>query len=300
MKDLLFERLRECIEGDVQKGVTMALHTTWRVGGRADYLISPAHRQEVAAVLALLEEAGVPWMVVGAGSNLLVRDGGIRGAVLHLGKLRGLVYEGDGRIRAEGGLPLMTLLRETVSRGLGGIEELAGIPGSVGGALAMNAGAGSQTIGACVEEAVVVDADGEGVWDARRFGFGYRRSALTEKTVLLEALLRLDTVERKPLEARFDKCLAKKREAHGVGYPNAGSVFKNPQGGSAWRLIDEAGLRGRRIGDAEISTRHANFIVNRGRATAHDIISLMELVVETVRRQSGVLLEPEVRIVGED
>jgi len=300
MTDLLLESLRESLAGDVRAAEPMALHTTWRVGGNADYFIAPASREEVAAALALFEENQVPWVVVGAGSNLLVRDGGIRGAVLHLGRLQDLVFEEKGRVRAEGGLSLMALIREAIRRGLGGLEELAGIPGSVGGGLAMNVGAGSQTIGRCVVSAVVADATGETMWDRQRLSFAYRSSALTSKTVVLEAVLQLEKDDKATLKERFDECLRKKNAAHGIGFPNAGSVFKNPPGESAWRLIDAAGLRGRRVGDAEISMRHANFIVNKGKATARDIFSLMEEVVETVRKESGIELEPEVRIVGED
>jgi len=278
----------------------MSRHTTWRVGGSADLFIVPANRKEVTTALSILESGDIPWLVVGAGSNLLVRDGGIRGGVIHLGSLRGLSFEDGGTVRAEGGLPLMVLIRETVERGLVGIESLAGIPGTVGGGVAMNAGAGGQEIGSHLLTAVLRGAEGEEVWEKDRFEFGYRRSALPANQILTEATFRFETEDPELLKERFAGAMLKRKTAQSVGFPNAGSVFKNPPGGRAWEVITEAGLRGAVVGGAQISEKHANFIVNRGGAKAADILALVDLAKEKVRANSGIVLEPEVRIVGED
>jgi UDP-N-acetylmuramate dehydrogenase len=277
----------------------MSRHTTWRVGGPADLFLVPADRDDLLAALRLLAAAGFPWLVVGAGSNLLVRDGGIRGAVIQTGGLRRLAFDGTA-VRAEGGVPMMTLIASCAERGLSGIERLAGIPGTVGGAVMMNAGAGGQQLGDVVAEAVLVGAAGEERWSAERLGFVYRRSAVPADRVVVETELQLRESGPEELQAAMRRRLQERRGAQGVGGPNAGSVFKNPPGEAAWRLIDAAGLRGTVEGGAQVAERHANFIVNRGGARAADILALIERVRETVRRTSGVELEPEVRIVGEN
>ncbi|MEJ2200076.1 MAG: UDP-N-acetylmuramate dehydrogenase [Desulfuromonadaceae bacterium] len=278
----------------------MSRHTTWRVGGPADLFLEPADQDDLERVLRLLQQAGVPWLAVGSGSNLLVRDGGIRGAVIHLRRFRQLEMAGDGRIRAGGGLPLMTLIRETSAGGWAGLEGLAGIPGTVGGAVAMNAGAGGQEMADVVESAVVVTAAGAELWSRERLQFAYRHSALSRETILTSASMRFRPGEAAALGAVIRERLAARRSTQRVGGPNAGSVFKNPPGQSAWQLIAAAGMRGMAIGDAQIAEGHANFIVNRGRARARDILQLIEQVRERVREASGIELETEIRIVGAD
>lgn len=300
MPGSLFEKLRDTLRGVVTADEPLARHTTWRVGGPADLFVAPEDRADLLTALKLLAADGVPWLVLGAGSNLLVRDGGLRGAVVHTGRLRELDFGPGGTVRAGGGLPLMTLIREAARRGLGGLEAMAGIPGTLGGGVAMNAGAGGQDIGSVVRSVTLAGPTGEERWGRERLRFAYRRSNLPGDRVLVAAELQLHEVEAALLEEAIAARIRHRREAQGVGAPNAGSVFKNPSGDQAWRLIDAAGLRGLTVGGARVSERHANFIVNAGGATARDILELIDRVREAVRRQSGTELEPEVRIVGED
>jgi len=278
----------------------MSRHTTWRVGGPTDLFIEPADGEDLAVALRLLTTARCPWLTIGAGSNLLVRDGGIRGAVLHPTRLRRLEIGNGGGVRVGAGLPLMTLIRATVARGLAGLEGLAGIPGTVGGGVVMNAGAGGQQLADVVESAILLGPQGPEVWSRERLDFAYRASAVSAGQVVGEATLRLRPEDPRRLAEAFSGRMAARAAAQRVGGPNAGSVFKNPPGVSAWRLIDEAGLRGAVEGGAQVAERHSNFIVNRHGACAGDILRLIDRIREEVRRQSGVALETEIRIVGED
>ncbi len=300
MSHTLFDSLRGELRGEVVSEAPLALCTTWRVGGPAELLIVPADREDLGRALTLLAANGTPWLIIGAGSNLLVKDGGVRGAVLRLSRLRNLTFGDEGTAEGEAGLPIMTLIRRSVARGLGGLEGLAGVPGTVGGGIAMNAGAGHQSLADVVTSVTVAGPAGEEIWPAARLDFGYRHCRLPDQRVVVAAQLRLQEGDREALQAEFERCIAHRRQAHQVGGPNAGSVFKNPPGRQAWELIDRAGLRGMRIGGAEIAQRHTNFIVNRGGATGADILALMELVRRRVRETAGVELETEVRIVGED
>lgn len=300
MGEALLEKLNRSFRGRILKNEHLSRHTTWRVGGAADLLLIPADREDLQSALAFLEEAGVRWFTLGAGSNLLVRDGGFRGAAIHLGGLRKLSFLPGDEVVAEGGLPLMTLIRETAKRGLGGLEGLGGIPGTVGGGIAMNAGAGGQDLSGVVVEATVVSPAGEETWEKERLSFGYRRSAVGGARIVAEARLKFRPGDPETLEGEIRRRLLHRRACHGVGGPNAGSVFKNPPGEAAWRLIENAGLRGARIGGAQVSEKHCNFIVNVGGARAADILALIERVRSEVLRQTGIELEPEVRIIGED
>jgi UDP-N-acetylmuramate dehydrogenase len=286
--------------GTVLADEPMARHTTWRVGGPADLFIEPADLDDLLRTLELLKSAGVPWMVVGAGSNLLVKDGGIRGAVLYLKRFRQLDIETTGRVTAGGGLPLMTLIRETTAVGLAGLEALAGIPGTVGGGVAMNAGAGGQQLADVVESAVLTGPAGIECWTKGQLQFAYRSSALDRERILISAVMQFRRGEVVELAAAVQQQLVQRRSAQRVGGPNAGSVFKNPPGHSAWKLIEAAGMRGAVIGGAKVAEQHANFIVNGGQARAQDILALIERIRKQVRVASGIELEPEVRIVGAD
>lgn len=292
------DTLRGAFRGRILTGEPLSRHTTWRVGGAADLFLVPADREDLCAALALLGVAGIPWFPLGAGSNLLVRDGGFRGAAIHLGALRELIFLPGGEAVAGGGLPLMTLIRQAARRGLSGLEALGGIPGTVGGGIVMNAGAGGQDLSGVVVAATVATAEGEETWAAERLAFGYRSSALTGREIVTGARLRFGGADPGELEEEIRRRLAHRRAVHGVGGPNAGSVFKNPPGEAAWRLIEQAGLRGARIGGAQVSAKHCNFIVNTGGARAADILALIDRVREEVRRRSGIELETEVKIIG--
>jgi UDP-N-acetylmuramate dehydrogenase len=295
----LFETLNSTLRGRVAAAEPLSRHTTWRVGGPADFFLVPEDREDLVAALRILRSRQVPWIVIGAGSNLLARDGGFRGAVIQTGSLRGMVFSGGNEVRAEGGVPLMTLIRQTAARGLAGLESLAGIPGTLGGAVAMNAGAGGREMHEMLTSVTLAGADGEESHAPDAMRFGYRSCSLPAGRVVVEARLKLQAASPAALAEEIRHRLTHRRQAQAVGAPNAGSVFKNPSGCSAWQLIKQAGLSGAGVGGAAVSERHANFIVNRGGATAGDILRLITMIKEAVLQQSGIELETEVRIVGE-
>lgn len=291
--------IKAALRGEVRTSEPMSRHTTWRIGGPADLYVEPADRDDLVAALAVLQQAQLPWRVIGNGSNLLVRDGGIRGAVIHLRRLDRLDFSRQPLVNAEAGLRLMTLVRETSRRDLGGLERLAGIPGTLGGAVAMNAGAAGQELGRLVRTVVLAGPDGEEEWTAEQLRFAYRSVDLPVDRVVVAAQLKLVEAEGAVLQQEILERLQQRRRSQGVGRPNAGSVFKNPPEEQAWKLIDRAGMRGAVVGGARVSERHSNFIVNGGSASAADVLALMDQIQDRVFRQSGILLEPEVHVIGE-
>jgi UDP-N-acetylmuramate dehydrogenase len=295
----IFDILKGALRGQVLADEPLAPHTTWRIGGPADLFLRPLDSADLVLALSLLQAHRVPWEIVGGGSNLLVRDGGVRGAVLHLGHLDEVRFGDHGLVRAGSGVPLMALIRQTAERGLGGLEGLAGIPGTLGGAVAMNAGAGGRDMASVVRSVLLAGAEGSQEWPAAQLSFGYRRSELPPGRVITEVLLQLQPAEPAELLEEIAARLQHRHRAQGVGGPNAGSVFKNPPRESAWRLIDRAGLRGATVGQAQVSERHCNFIVNRGGATAGEVLALIGRVRDEVEGQTGIRLETEVRIIGQ-
>jgi UDP-N-acetylmuramate dehydrogenase len=231
----LFDTLRSRLQGKVVANEPLSRHTTWRVGGPVDLFIVPADRTELLTALRLLAAADVPWVVIGAGSNLLVRDGGVRGAVLHTGGLRRFTFTVDGRVEAEGGVPLMALIREAAARGLAGLEALAGIPGTVGGGIVMNAGASGRELADVAREVVLAGVQGEERWGGERLQFAYRRSNIPSGRVVAAATLQLQAASPAVPEEAIRRRLQERRTSQRVGGPNAGSVFKNPDGEQAWR-----------------------------------------------------------------
>lgn len=288
------------MRGEILADEPMARHTTWRTGGKADLFIQPQDRAELKRVLQQLQEFDLPWFVVGAGSNLLVLDGGIQGAVIHLGGMRRLRFGPVNDVQVEGGLPFMTLIRECASRGLAGLEQMSGIPGTVGGAIYMNAGAGSQDMAGVVQSVLLLTEYGEQVRSCDQLDFSYRRSGIDEGEIVLEATLQFSPGDAEELQREVRRRIETRSQNQSVGFPNAGSVFRNPPGDHAWRLIEKAGLRGMRVGGAMVSEKHSNFIVNTGKATAAEILQLIETIRTEVADKAGVVLEPEVRIVGVD
>jgi len=287
------------LRGDLRRREPMAAHCSWRVGGPAELFYVPAGIEDLAAFLAQLPRR-MPVMLLGLGSNLLVRDGGIRGAVIAThGVLSGLARTGEATVRAEAGLACAKLARACTQWGLGPAAFFAGIPGTVGGALAMNAGAYGGETWNHVERVETIDR--RGVVHGRAFGeytIGYRSVAGPPQEWFVAAHMRFAPDEAARPEA-IRALLARRKESQPIGQPSCGSVFRNPPGAQAWRLIDSAGLRGERAGGAEVSPMHANFIVNTGAATAADIEALIERIIERVEAKHGVRLVPEVRIVGE-
>jgi UDP-N-acetylmuramate dehydrogenase len=289
--------------GQVEFDAPMTRRTTFRVGGKADALYEVQDLENLSRIVSCLVREEIPYLVIGRGSNLLVRDGGIRGVVVLLSGDLGRIEcsRPDGcDILAGAGLSIAQLLIWCRRRGLSGLEFLAGIPGTVGGAAAMNAGAFENEIGAWIRVLRLVDARGDiHVINRSRLSFSYRALDMEKGSVIAQVGFRLNLETGKSVAKRISAYLKRRKASQPLQEASAGSVFRNPANDYAGRLIEEAGLKGKRIGGAMISDRHANFIVNRGGATAADILALIDAAREAVMRTAGIELELEIRVVGD-
>ncbi|TCW37551.1 UDP-N-acetylmuramate dehydrogenase [Laceyella sacchari] len=301
MKQVI-EELKLAGVTDVRENEPLSRHTTWKVGGPADMLIYPRNEEGLEKAMRIVREHRLPWRAIGRGSNLLVRDGGIRGVVFKLDEgFNSLSIDGT-KVVAGGGYSTILLATMTAKQGLTGLEFAGGIPGNVGGAVYMNAGAHGSEIARVLESAKVLLESGEWVTlSNEEMAFSYRTSILqTEmKGIVTEATFRLERGNKEEITAQLAKFKDRRRQTQPLQYPCAGSVFRNPPGDYAGRLIQEAGLKGYRIGDAEVSEMHGNFIINRGNATAEDVLNLIAYVKKTIEEKYQVVLEPEVQVVGE-
>lgn len=279
----------------------MAKHTTLRVGGPAQVFIQPTTLEQFKSALGLARDYKLPVLIIGNGSNLLVRDGGYRGMVLSTLSLNNMIWNGNS-VRAEAGLRLGTLAREAAARSLTGLEFAAGIPGTVGGAVYMNAGAYGGEMSQVIERAWLLDKQGqERELSVLECGFGYRTSNIKkQKMLLIAAEFKLAEGKAEEIEGEMRRLLELRKAKQPLDLPSAGSFFKRPPGVYAGRLIQEAGLMGAKRGGAEVSTMHANFLVNQGDATAQDFLDLAQHVIETVETKFEVRLQMEVQVVGED
>jgi len=281
----------------------MAKYTTFNVGGQAEALYEACDMEGLKRVLAYFGREGIPYMALGRGSNILIKDDGLEGIVILLRGSLSRIEEkrtDDMSILTGAGLSLADLLSYCRSSGLGGLEFLSGIPGTVGGAVAMNAGAFGEEIAARVKEIHMVDKRGDLVVKARsaELEFSYRKLNLERGSVIVRARFRLTPQGEGAVGGKISEYLKRKKESQPLEYPSAGSVFKNPPGDYAGRLIEKAGLKGAKIGGAMISEKHGNYILNTGGAKAKDILDLMNLAQETVKKETGIQLEPEIRVVG--
>ena len=288
------------VQGELRYGEPMSRHTSWRVGGPAETFFVPASVDDLSTFLAELDTS-TPVFWLGVGSNLLVRDGGIRGVVISATKmLRKLERVNGLRVRAGAGLPCTQLARQCIRWGLGPSEFFAGIPGTVGGALAMNAGAHGGETWERVESVRTINRAGEICQRApSEYTVAYRTVTGPANEWFLESLFSFEPGVVPSVET-MNGMLERRRITQPLGLPSCGSVFRNPPGDYSARLIEAAGLKGRRIGGAEVSEKHANFIINRNNATAADIETLIDLVRRTVLEKHGIELVHEVRIVGEE
>lgn len=295
----LATRLRAEIAGEVRLDEPMARHTTYRVGGPASLFCVLETHHDLSAAMRLFEAADVPWTVVGKGSNLLVSDRGYEGAVLVLGReFKRHTTDGE-TLRAGAATVLAHLVQESFNKGLTGLEWAVGIPGTLGGALAMNAGTRDGTIGGSVETVTMwIPGQGLTLIHGRDIAWEYRRSGLAGRGIILEASLEAMPGDPLRIRAQMERNLRDRKKSQPIGVPSAGSVFMNPPGDSAGRLIESVGLKGVAQGGARISNVHANFIVNEGGATASDIVALIHQVQLTVKERCGVDLRPEIRFVG--
>jgi UDP-N-acetylmuramate--alanine ligase len=280
---------------------SLAKHTTLRVGGRADVFIEPATETDLAGVVTYCRRRSLPFFVIGRGSNLLVRDGGFRGVIISLAhaSFRRVEIVGE-RLHCGAGAKLKNVAVEAKRNGLSGVEFLEGIPGSVGGALRMNAGAMGGTTFEVVESARLMDLEGVvRTWTAREMAAQYRNCETLKTHIALVAVFRCRPAPREEIEKRMQE-YSEKRWASQPAAPSAGCLFKNPAAIPAGKLIDELGLKGTRVGGAVVSAAHGNFIVNDGDATARDILELIALLQARARAERGIELLTEVEIIGEE
>ena len=294
------EKLRKIVnEGELWVNEPMSAHTTFRIGGPADFLVTPGTAGQLKEILALCREENQPFFILGNGSNLLVGDRGYSGTMICLSRLSAVETEGTC-IRAQAGALLSKIAREACERSLAGFEFAAGIPGSLGGAVVMNAGAYGGELKDVLVNVTVMDREGNILKKTpEELCMGYRtRSVLSEEYVVLEAEINLEKGDRRLIRARMDDLAARRREKQPLEYPSAGSTFKRPEGYFAGKLIDDAGLRGFRVGGAQVAEKHCGFVINREQATAADVMELCRRVSGAVKEQFGVELEMEVKTIG--
>ncbi len=293
------DELRKTFRGRITINERLDAHTWIKIGGPADYYVEPADVEDLVAVMKVIRESGLSYMLLGRGSNILVSDEGYRGVVLNLEEgLTSVTLDGD-LVSAQAGLRITKFVDFCVQNSFAGVEMLAGIPGTMGGAIMMNAGAhGGETADHLVDvEALRGDAVVR--IPKSECSFSYRRSRI-EADLVVGARFRLAKGDKDALIRRRKELIKKRNETQPLELPNLGSMFKNPAGNYAARLIETAGLKGKRIGDAQISEKHANFVVNHGAATSAEVMQLVDLVRRTVYQSSGVHLELEVKLVGFD
>ncbi len=290
-------------ELQVQENAPMAKFTSFRAGGCADLLVQPHNTEELRAALRILQEEECPHTVLGNGSNVLVRDGGYRGVIVKLGDGFDKVAADGSIIRCGSGALLPAVAKAAADAGLSGLEFASGIPGSIGGAVFMNAGAYGGEFKDVLLKATVISEDGARIFDmdTDMLKLGYRQSVLQKSgDIVLEAEISLEPGDENEIKKTMAELKSKRNAKQPVNYPSAGSFFKRPEGYFAGKLIQDAGLKGVSVGGAEVSQLHSGFLINKGGASAADILQLMKIVQAAVMDRFGVMLEPEVRIIGEE
>jgi len=293
------EEMARSLRGEVLRDAPLALRTSIRIGGPADLLVRPADAADLTALLAACRRLGVPWLALGGGANLLVADRGVRGVVVKLPVDFGEEWTRGERLLLSGGAPAARLLARAEEAGLVGCAFAAGIPGTLGGLTAMNAGTRAGEMKDVVVRVEVATADGLGWVEAAGLAFGYRRSRLPELGICTRVELALRPGDLAAAREAMRADLARRRATQPLSEPTFGSTFWNPPGDHAGRLVEAVGLKGHRIGGAMWSDVHANFVVNRGGATARDVLALLNLARSRVKERFGVVLEPEVQLAGE-
>jgi UDP-N-acetylmuramate dehydrogenase len=286
------------LRGDVKFGAPLRDYTSFRIGGPADVLVMPADADDVRRLVRQARTAGIPIFVLG-GTNLLVRDHGIRGIVVSLARMKAIADEPGHVLYAEGGVGMPTLMKHATGRGLSGLEWAAGIPGTVAGCVVMNAGTKLGEMKDCVKAVRIVGPSGATIdCPASAIRFSYRR-AILPRGIVVGVWVQLRPAAKEKIQATVKEYLRYRKETQPLTLPNAGCVFKNPGRDAAGRVIEAAGLKGARIGDAQVSDKHANFVVNLGHAKAADVIALIKKVGRAVEARTGLTLELELKIVGE-
>lgn len=287
-------------EENVEAGVLMSNYTSFKVGGPADFLVTPRSITEISNVINCCNKNDVSFFVMGNGSNLLVKDSGYRGVVIQLNEKFGDFTIEDKTVRAQAGVKLTRLAKAACEASLAGLEFASGIPGTLGGAVTMNAGAYGGEMSQVVASAVLMDRQGGlHTFYAGQMEFDYRESIIEKKDyIFLEAFLQLKEGDKEQMQRHMQELVLKRRQCQPLEFPSAGSTFKRPTGYYAGKLIMDAGLAGYRVGDAQVSPKHCGFVINLGNATAENIITLMDEVTDRIYNKYGVILEPEVKILG--
>lgn len=291
--------IRKEMDIDLKLDEPMTHHTTWKIGGAAEMFCQPQNTEECAKILQLASRTNVRVWILGLGSNVLVADNGIKGLVISTKKMNGIRYS-DGNIITGSGAALAQVSLFSANLALQGLEFASGIPGSVGGAVIMNAGAFGSSVSNVLSTVTTLDIHGRRkTYDNKMLGFSYRNSLLKGKQeIITEAVFKLQKGNIEDIRANIARYTQVRKDKHPLNLPNAGSVFRNPIQKTAGKLIEEAGCKKMRIGDAQVSEQHANFIVNLGQARATDVLELIRLVQETVYKHSDILLEPEIVLLG--
>lgn len=300
--DLIKEELQEIVDRDcIKYDEPMKNHTSFKVGGPVDILVIPNKIEQVEKIINVCKKHKINYFVMGNGSNLIVRDGGFRGVVIKLTPINSIMIDGN-IVKAEAGVLLSTLSKEILRSSLKGFEFASGIPGTVGGAVAMNAGAYGPEIKDILESALVLDNDGNIIsLSNKEMDFSYRSSIVQKKNyIVLEATFKLEEGNYDEIKNRMDELNKRRVDKQPLNYPSAGSTFKRPEGHFAGKLIEDSGLKGKAIGGACVSEKHAGFIINYNNATAADVLELINFVKETIKENYGVTLEPEVKVIGEE
>ena len=293
------ETLSTMTKGSFLKDEAMAKHTSYRIGGPANAYITPRDKDDLSQILQFANQHGIETYFVGSGSNLLVADDGIDGLVITLGKsLKRLEITG-ATVFAESGVMLGKMVKECISRNLSGIESMIGVPGTLGGALVMNAGAFGGEISNYLKHVTVMQMDGqEKQYQPGDISFSYRHSTFPDDEIVISAEFELIQSDKETVQEKRAVASGGRKATQPLKFRSAGSVFKNPKEGAAGYYIDQAGLKGTKVGDAEISPIHANFFVNHGKAKASDVVALIRLARETVHDKFGIMLDLEVKPLG--
>ena len=303
MNQNFYDKLNNVIAKDsILIDEPMSRHTTFRVGGPADFFVTPKAKEEVRDVIRICKEAGMPYYIIGNGSNLLVSDAGYRGVIVQIYKeMNEVKVEGD-LVRAQAGALLSGIAAKALGAELSGFEFASGIPGTIGGACVMNAGAYGGEMKDVLESVTVLTGEGKIIELGRNeLELGYRTSVIAKKGyIVLGAVLKLERGDGEKIKTYMDELKEKRVTKQPLEYPSAGSTFKRPEGYFAGKLIEDAGLRGFQVGGAQVSEKHCGFVINRDHATAADIMELMRQVQIRVKENSGVDLEPEVKRLGDE
>ena len=293
------ETLSTMTKGSFLKDEAMAKHTSYRIGGPANAYITPRDKDDLSQILQFANQHGIATYFVGSGSNLLVADEGIDGLVITLGKsLKRLEITG-ATVFAESGVMLGKMVKECIGRNLSGVESMIGVPGTLGGALVMNAGAFGGEISNYLKHVTVMEMDGqEKQYQPGDISFSYRHSTFPDDEIVISAEFELIQSDKETVQEKRAVASGGRKATQPLKFRSAGSVFKNPKEGAAGYYIDQAGLKGTKVGDAEISPIHANFFVNHGKAKASDVVALIRLARETVHDKFGIMLDLEVKPLG--